>query len=144
MPQPNQSSVTTASIHPSQIRGDVERYARLHSWYRHLSPQGEFFYIAFRLGQQPRNDLDPQVQDSDRVHCWLIPKSLYELQPSTFDLPSVCRDHPVIFTRDLGNGPTSRQQINAAVETGITLAHQLHILDPTMVPEPVETNPASV
>jgi hypothetical protein len=141
MPQPHQSSAATttaaAVISPNQIRADIERYARLHSWYRHLSPQGEYFYIIFREGQQPRNDLDPQVQDSDHVHCWLIPKSIYESQPSTFDLPPVCQDHPVIFTRDLGNGPTSRQQINAAIATGITLADQLRILDPAIILEPV-------
>lgn len=133
---PHHNRVPSTRIPPSQIREDIERYAQLHSWYRHLSPRGQPFYILFRLGQQPRNDLDPQVQDSTHLHCWLIPQAVYDLHADKFDLPTICRDTPVIFTRDLGAGPTSQPQIEAAIKTGIHLAAELKLLEPDVAMKP--------
>ena len=116
-------------ITPDQIREDIKRYSQLHSWYKHLSPQGEEFYLFFRRGQQPRNDIVPEVTDRRNLHCWAVPKSLYDSGNVKYHVSRLCRENPVIFTSEFDGGRTSAIQIERATQTSIYLAARLGVLD---------------
>lgn len=54
-----------------QAKNDITRFAKFHSWYKHLSYEGDDFLIFPWKGQQPRNVLDIRVEDEEGLHWWV-------------------------------------------------------------------------
>ena len=52
------------------LRDDFLRYARLHSWYKHIDLSGATFWAYQATGQQPRNGVYPEVTDLSGLHWW--------------------------------------------------------------------------
>ena len=52
------------------LNQDIERFSRLHSWYKHLNYKdgGITFYIIPLKGEQVRHHVDPQVSDYTGIH----------------------------------------------------------------------------
>lgn len=54
------------------IKEDFERFSHLHSYYKHCPPTGTKMHLFLRKGQQPRNGVDPEVEDGEGFHWWFI------------------------------------------------------------------------
>ena len=51
------------------VEEDLDRFAGHHSWYKHLSPYGEKYYMVLKKGRQPRLGTD-EITDLDNEHWW--------------------------------------------------------------------------
>ena len=56
----------------ADIDSDFERFCKQHSYYKHCSPHGELVYLDLRKGEQPRNSICDDVDDSDTMHWWFL------------------------------------------------------------------------
>ena len=68
--EPEFESLFSVSLR-EQAKSDIERFAKFHSWYKHLSYEGEDFLIFPWKGQQPRNVIDTKVEDEENLHWWV-------------------------------------------------------------------------
>ena len=50
------------------LRRDFLRFAKLHSWYKHIPLEGMDFYMYRDVGQQPRNGIHAEVEDTCGLH----------------------------------------------------------------------------
>lgn len=64
------------------IQSDVERFSKLHSWYKHLPLDGKEFAVIFEKGDQARNGIYPEIKDKEGLHA------------SILDLPWLKQYHP--------------------------------------------------
>ena len=55
----------------NNIQKDIERFSKLHMWYKHLSYDGKEFLIFPWKGHQPKNCFDPQIEDNINLHWWI-------------------------------------------------------------------------
>jgi hypothetical protein len=55
----------------SDIHDDLNRYAKLRAWYRYLSFEGKKYLLFPWKGEQPKNPINPEVQDSLGMHWWV-------------------------------------------------------------------------
>lgn len=51
--------------------GDIERFSKMHNWYKNLPYKGVSYLIFPWKGQQPRNVIDLKVDDPDKWHWWI-------------------------------------------------------------------------
>lgn len=63
-----QSTAPLQPITRETIRADVARFAKQHSWYKHLEPKGSPFKFKFARAQQVRNGMDIDVKDFEGTH----------------------------------------------------------------------------
>lgn len=54
------------------IEEDFKRFSTLHSYYKHCPPRGTKMHLFLSKGQQPRNGIDPRVQDHTGLHWWFV------------------------------------------------------------------------
>lgn len=54
------------------IRVDVERFSKLHSWYKHLPLTGNEFVVIFDKGEQPRHSICPEIKDKEGMHAIIL------------------------------------------------------------------------
>jgi hypothetical protein len=52
------------------LRQDFLRFAKLHSWYKHIPLEGMDFYMYRDVGQQPRNGIHAEVDDARGLHWY--------------------------------------------------------------------------
>ncbi len=50
------------------LRADFLRFAKLHSWYKHIPLEGADFWVYLDEGQQPRNGICAEVEDWTGAH----------------------------------------------------------------------------
>lgn len=55
------------------LKQDFKRFQTLHSWYKHIPLDGMDFYAYYGVGEQPRNGVNPQVEDISGAH-WYFSK----------------------------------------------------------------------
>lgn len=58
-----------ATVTEERIREDIKRFSQMHSWYKHLSLDGDTYYPLFRTGLQPRNGIETPPVDNG-LHVW--------------------------------------------------------------------------
>ncbi len=51
-----------------QLRQDFLRFAKLHSWYKHLPLEGMVFWASLQRGEQARNGVHSQINDANSDH----------------------------------------------------------------------------
>jgi hypothetical protein len=56
------------SIKMERLRQDFLRFAKLHSWYKHIPFEGMDFFAYLGDGQQPRNGIHAEVEDWHGYH----------------------------------------------------------------------------
>ena len=64
-------SLQTVKEAKSQIKADIDRFCRLHMWFRYLPIEGKEYLIFPWKGEQPRNPIKPDVNDIDGLHWWI-------------------------------------------------------------------------
>ena len=121
----NEENHLNLKITKDQIEQDINRFSKLHSWYKHLSDVGYEFIVIFKQGEQPRHEVCPQVNDTDGLHCWFLRKELYK---NTKDIPLVCYNNPVKFNYKFGSSQQGTQ-INDALNIILYLAKELSLLE---------------
>jgi hypothetical protein len=52
------------------ITVDLDRFSKLHSWFTHLSFEGDDYLLFPWKGQQPKTPFDPQIEDAAGIHWW--------------------------------------------------------------------------
>src|ERR1700722_13557297 len=78
------------------IEEDFERFSKQHSWYKHLPTiTTESFYIVPRKGQQPRNGIHPDVNDTEGWHWRFYTKHSIEKTPIDPKLKELVLTYPV-------------------------------------------------
>jgi len=65
------SSNSPKKISLKTTKEDLLRHSQLHSWYKHLDIEGDWFYATLIKGQQARNGFHPEITDYKKPH-WLI------------------------------------------------------------------------
>jgi hypothetical protein len=53
------------------IIDDVNRFSRLHMWFRYLPLDGKEYLIFPWKGQQPKNPITQEINDKDGLHWWI-------------------------------------------------------------------------
>lgn len=56
------------NISISLLKKDFFRFSKLHSWYKHINFEGQQFYYYLKKGEQVRNILENDVEDSEEIH----------------------------------------------------------------------------
>jgi hypothetical protein len=82
----------------ASLRRDAERHSQLHSWNKHLrhTPTATFIMFLGR-GEQPRNEISPEVTDYEGWHIWMHNREWPLLPASTWTTVQLTRDfegHP--------------------------------------------------
>lgn len=54
-----------------RIADDVNRFSRIHMWFRFLPLEGREYLIFPWKGQQPKNPINQDVSDTDELHWWI-------------------------------------------------------------------------
>lgn len=68
---------------------DLTRFAQMHSWYKHLSAEGDDFIPVIIKGQEPRNGIHPDIKDADglHIHFYDDTSEVLKYHPSAHILP---------------------------------------------------------
>lgn len=61
MSQPTQKEI-------QRLRDDYLRFAKLHSWYKHIPLEGMDFWAWLGEGEQGRNGINPEIEDAHGLH----------------------------------------------------------------------------
>lgn len=69
----------------SLLKKDFLRFSKLHSWYKHIDFDGEIFYYYLAKGEQIRNCVEKNVEDSKELH-WHFSK----FKPKNLNYGEVC------------------------------------------------------
>lgn len=69
------------------IRADAERFSRLHSWNKHIQWPGQMFVVGFRIGEEPRHPVSPEVSDTTGLHLTLTRTANGRLPGAVFLTP---------------------------------------------------------
>lgn len=125
---------------------DIERFSRLHSWFRHLSFQGKNFLMFPWKGEQPKNYFQPEVEDHDNPHWWIWDAADIDEIPLSGKAKDLIMRYPVTFNCFLrGTDKDTRgaryvqgwsiiEKINPEISMEIANAHP-HIHDITNIVE---------
>nr|QYA18362.1 hypothetical protein KOM_12_92 [Clandestinovirus] len=97
---------------------DAERFAKLHSWYKHLSPIGTVFYAYLQRGEQPRYDFDLSYTTKDQYlfhwhfvraeDCGKVEISLddeHMICGFSDDITVFLSKFPIVLNNNFGCGP---------------------------------------
>jgi len=79
------------------IRADFERFSRLHPWYAHFSLAGSKYLIFPWRGEQPKNSITPDVDDSGGIHWWAWDARDIDEIPIDGIGKDIIMRHPVTF-----------------------------------------------
>lgn len=106
---------------------DVDRFAGLHSWYKHLPKPPKFvsFYCFPAIGEQARYDFDHRIDDPIGMH-WHFHRDIDQIKLTVPRVITVAKKYPIELDCEFGYGDD--KAIKACVEAARSVFKELTVL----------------
>lgn len=124
-----------------EIVKDVERFSRLHSWYKHLPANGRVYIPIFLTGHQPRDSVHPEITDRVGLHVHFRAKIFMNAE----DLLTYAKGMPYpvtfnMFFRGLEPGSSVPHIISYDQDEWKEISDYVSMHHPDCVVSPIYTN----